>query len=80
MIWAREKGICQYCKLKYSKGEKMFHIHHLIPFVTKIKRRDLDNLALLCVKCHNFVHSNKNLSNELIVSVPAITQESDYYE
>lgn len=50
------KGKCGLCRK--AKG---VHIHHIIyKSEDKSKIDDIDNLILLCVECHNKVHSNKD--------------------
>ena len=43
------------------------HVHHIVSFAEEEYRVDPDNLVLLCVKCHRFVHSKKNIEREFIV-------------
>ena len=40
------------------------HVHHIVTFANKKLRADIDNLVLLCAKCHRFVHSKKNNNRE----------------
>ena len=48
------KGKCALC------GRKGNNIHHIIyKSEDRTKIDDIDNLILLCVECHNQVHSNK---------------------
>jgi len=56
-VWARDEYRCQLC----GASEHGLHIHHIIPFSEKAHRADPDNLVLLCRKCHNFVHSTRNV-------------------
>ena len=49
----------------YEEGYKL-HVHHVIGFANKEIRADANNLVLLCVKCHRFVHSKKNINGEFI--------------
>lgn len=65
-IWVKYKSICQRCGVKYKDYEGDFHIHHLESFKNKAFRTDTNNLTLLCSKCHNFVHSKKNINGEFI--------------
>ena len=61
-VWRRDKGICQRCGLKAEglyRGVR-FHIHHVAPFEIREKRADKNNLVLLCISCHRWVHSKKN--------------------
>ena len=59
-IWKRDRGLCKRC------GEQGKHIHHIISFAIKEYRTDPNNLVLLCVKCHRWVHSKKNINGEFI--------------
>jgi len=59
-LLAREKGLCQLCCKKFSRGNPS-HIHHII----SRKRGGTDrekNLALLHEKCHTKLHKNKLFS------------------
>ena len=48
------KGKCGLC------GRKANQIHHIIyRSEDRTKIDDIDNLILLCIECHNLVHSNK---------------------
>lgn len=68
-VWKRDRAVCQRCDLYYGVARKksiQFHIHHIIPFVVKKFRLDLDNLVLLCRPCHLFIHSNENVNKEFV--------------
>lgn len=58
-IYKERDATCQLCGIKKIHG-KTFHVHHIISFMQESHRMEKDNLVLLCKKCHNFVHSNKN--------------------
>ena len=60
-VYKRDNATCQKCGAK----EKL-HVHHVIGFANKEIRADANNLVLLCVKCHRFVHSKKNINGEFI--------------
>lgn len=60
-VYKRDNATCQKCGAK----EKL-HVHHVIGFANKEIRADANNLVLLCVKCHRFVHSRKNINQEYI--------------
>lgn len=68
-VWKKCNKSCQRCGVKYNKSMESFHIHHVIPFTEKEYRTDLDNLILLCVDCHRWVHSNENSTNEFITEL-----------
>jgi len=60
-VYRRDKARCVSC------GEvENLHVHHIESFADKDKRADVNNLVLLCVKCHRFVHSKKNINKEFI--------------
>lgn len=61
-VWERENATCQLCEKHQSEiRNQKFHLHHLYPFADYERLRiKPDNLALLCPKCHRFVHSKKN--------------------
>lgn len=67
-VWERDNAICQRCGIHHNtaKARGTFHIHHIISFMVKEKRADVDNLILLCKKCHLWVHSKNNINKQLI--------------
>jgi len=67
-VWARDDKTCQICGKKQDKRENggEYHIHHIMSFSVKEKRTELDNLVLLCKRCHRWVHSKKNKNGILI--------------
>lgn len=57
----REHDTCQRCGAEQANVKRKFHLHHIAGFDTvKDKRADPDNLALLCNRCHRWVHSRAN--------------------
>ena len=46
MVRLRDKGICQKC------GGQGSHVSHVVPRTNKGLRWDMDNVKLLCVRCH----------------------------
>jgi len=60
-VYKRDNAKCKRC----GHDGKM-HVHHIISFSKKKYRADINNLVLLCVKCHRFVHSRKNVNKEYI--------------
>lgn len=67
-VWKRDKAICQRCGKNHNEegNRGNFHIHHIISFMVKKLRTDVNNLVLLCKDCHKFVHSKNNLNNEFL--------------
>lgn len=67
-VWKRDNAICQRCGKRHNtkKDRGTFHIHHIISFMDKEKRCNLENLILLCRDCHLWVHSKKNIDKEFI--------------
>ena len=65
-VWERDNATCQRCGRRYNHNGKTFEIHHIIPFARRKYRTKLSNLVLLCPKCHNWVHSNKNTNKDFI--------------
>lgn len=69
-VWKRDNATCQRCKIHKSDSPDMpFHIHHIVSFSDKELRAEASNLILLCESCHLFVHSNKNISRELLPKI-----------
>lgn len=70
-VWKRDNAICQNCGEFHNTDTKRgtFHIHHIISFQIKEYRADLNNLVLLCKKCHRWVHSKKNINKKIIKNV-----------
>lgn len=67
IVWKRDKGTCQRCKLvKLSQADMPFHIHHIKSFSDVELRADPTNLVVLCAVCHRFVHSRKNIGREFL--------------
>jgi len=60
-VYKRDNAQCVRCS---SKDD--LHIHHIVSFADTDLRAEVSNLVLLCVKCHRFVHSKKNINGEFI--------------
>jgi len=60
-VYKRDNAQCVRCS---SKDD--LHIHHIVSFADTDLRAEVSNLVLLCVKCHRFVHSKKNMIGEFI--------------
>lgn len=68
-VWARDEATCQLCKEKHNSLENRgtFHIHHIKSFAENPSLRlELENLVLLCKKCHLWVHSKENHHGEFL--------------
>ena len=59
-VWARDKGECKRCGKKQKGTKTILDIHHIVSFANEKHRADIDNLVLLCKKCHHWTHSKKN--------------------
>jgi hypothetical protein len=67
IVWKRDNATCQKCMEPFKhKPDQKFHVHHIKPFRYKIFRFNVNNLILLCKKCHRWVHSRYNTNGELI--------------
>lgn len=60
-VYKRDNAQCQRCGNKDN-----LHVHHIVTFANKELRADINNLVLLCAKCHRFVHSKNNITQEYI--------------
>lgn len=63
-VWKRDKATCQRCNC--SSKEYKLHVHHIVPFANKRLRSKRNNLILLCITCHNWVHSRHNTKKVFI--------------
>jgi hypothetical protein len=64
-VWKRDGGTCQLCK----QNNRKMHIHHIVSFYVRELRGEPSNLVLLCVQCHRWVHSRKNIEHLFIKEV-----------
>lgn len=58
----RDKHTCRHCGRKHRKGERLFDVHHIRPFITfgykrgenesYLEANELTNLITLCLPCH----------------------------
>jgi hypothetical protein len=63
----RDNYLCQRCSGR-SEYKNPLHSHHLRSWANNLKSRfDINNLVTLCKKCHNFVHSKKNINKDFII-------------
>jgi len=65
-VWKRDQAICQRCGVYANDHDGLFHIHHIVSFQCKELRAEIDNLVLLCDRCHWFVHSLENTEKEFL--------------
>lgn len=65
VIFKRDNYKCTRCDQHHDKNNDL-HIHHIVSFANKELRCEENNLILLCKKCHNWVHSNKNINKDFI--------------
>jgi len=69
-VWARDRSTCQCCGKEFAGKSRSFHVHHIISFYdSKDFRTNPDNLVLLCLQCHRWVHSKANVDNEFLKEV-----------
>ena len=64
-VWNRDDATCQRCK----QLKEVMHIHHIVSFAVKKLRSDVNNLVLLCIDCHHFIHSKRNVEGEFIENI-----------
>lgn len=63
-VYRRADACCERCGADARKADRslgLFDIHHIISFAVRATRAAVWNLALLCERCHMFVHSRANL-------------------
>jgi 5-methylcytosine-specific restriction endonuclease McrA len=65
IVFKRDHYQCQKCRTTGRQYNKL-HVHHIISFENINTRDDVDNLVLLCHKCHSWVHSKKNINGDFI--------------
>lgn len=68
-VWARDRKTCQRCGLEFEaviSGTIRFEIHHIDSFQIVERRATLDNLILLCERCHTWIHSKSNTEGVLL--------------
>ncbi|QJX81031.1 group II intron reverse transcriptase/maturase (plasmid) [Priestia megaterium] len=61
------KGKCQGCKRVVGRVLK-FHTHHKEPNLPLDQVNKTNKLAIVCIRCHNLIHNNKDYSNPEIRS------------
>ena len=68
-VWVRADACCERCGLDHraiDRDAETFHVHHIVSFSVRELRAAVDNLALLCRRCHMFVHSKANTAREFL--------------
>jgi len=72
-VWKRDNATCRKCGLKNKPGQRFaFDIHHIVSFECRELRAEVDNLVLLCEKCHYWVHSNENVDSLFIKETASV--------
>ncbi len=67
-VFARDEYKCRRCRKK-PVGHRQLHTHHPKRWAThKMERFNIDNIITLCRKCHEFIHSKRNVSREFLES------------
>lgn len=74
IIFKRDNYSCQRCNCKNSYKNPL-HIHHLVSFSIRKLRAIPQNLILICEKCHHWIHSNKNIKKEYILTYNEFKQK-----
>ena len=72
-VWQRDDAKCQRCGLDHRLIDRTlikFHVHHIVSFKVRELRAEVSNLALLCDKCHRWVHSRANVNQDFIMEPP----------
>ena len=69
-VWKRDTATCQRCGTRAVGKNGAMHIHHIVSFAVKELRADINNLVLLCIGCHHWVHSRENTEQDYIKEVP----------
>lgn len=60
-VWVRDNAICQRCGERHKYNDPRFEVHHIAGFARFPELRlSLENLVLLCGRCHRFIHSKQN--------------------
>lgn len=56
-VWIRDKQVCQHCGFDFKEGGKsnQKHVHHIDK---NPQNNNINNLVLLCAKCHQLAHHN----------------------
>lgn len=68
-VWKRDDAICQRCGLDHrtiDRTTQRFHIHHIDSFMIRERRAVVENLVLVCDKCHRWIHSPRNAGRRFL--------------
>ena len=65
LVWKRDGAKCSRCGVRKTDDIEM-HIHHIITFAVKDMRCNPIDLMLMCKKCHNWIHSKKNIEGAFL--------------
>lgn len=67
-VWARDRRTCRRCGEVHQRGMETFHAHHIALYCEHPDQRlNPDNIVLLCLECHRFVHSRDNQQREFLL-------------
>ncbi len=77
-IFKRDNYECKKCNSTHKSKDFPLHIHHIVSFQYEDLRLNKNNLILLCKKCHDWVHSNKNLNNDYILTYEQFKSKFEY--
>jgi hypothetical protein len=78
IIFKRDNYRCRRCNTTHLHKTNPLHIHHIVSFQYDDLRTEQNNLIILCKKCHNWVHSNKNLNNDYILTYEQFKSKFEY--
>ena len=66
-VWARDRRTCRRCGAVHNGAGQLHEVHHTGSWAKFPEHRlNLDNLVLLCRKCHRWIHSRDNTRREFI--------------
>lgn len=64
-VYVRDDGRCRLCG-----SYKNLHLHHIIyRSENKMLINDINNCIMLCINCHNLVHSNKIKYQPMLIDI-----------
>ena len=71
-VWERDNATCRICKERFNHSQKTFEVHHVKPFRHREFRTKINNLILVCNKCHNWIHSKQNKKSRFLYDYPQV--------